>query len=279
MLGTKMTKRVNPHKIQLEAISEDSDWGLSQDTKIQFAKSNRQLSKVKTKKRKSWSVTIKKKNQYSLKLFDAELTQQEESRESFAWAFFSKKMNYTTEQVYDHPKVPAQMNNPGELEPKLQKLDKESERVLREFRKREQQGFLPPVILKTDPICGFYVEAASDLPELTLLAEYLGQVRTDKQTWHDKNDSIMELMCSGNPNTSLVVVPYVFANVARFFNGINNSQVGSKQLKQNVRTMRCQVDGKATVLLYTKRKIKRGETLLYDYNEAGKDMYPTSHFI
>ena len=34
MLGTKMTKRVNPHKIPLEAISEDSDWGLSQDTKI-----------------------------------------------------------------------------------------------------------------------------------------------------------------------------------------------------------------------------------------------------
>ena len=89
----------------------------------------------------------------------------------------------------------------------------------------------------------------------------------------------MELLCSGSPNTGLVVVPYVFANVARFFNGINNSQVGSKTLKQNVRTMRCQVDGKATVLLFTKRNIKKGETLLYDYNEAGKNMYPTDHFI
>ena len=51
MLGTKITKRVNPHKIPLETISEDSDWGLSQDTKIKFAKSKRQLSKQKTKKR------------------------------------------------------------------------------------------------------------------------------------------------------------------------------------------------------------------------------------
>ena len=188
-------------------------------------------------------------------------------------------MNYTTKQVYDHPKVPETMNNPQELEPKLQKLDKESERVLRQFREREAQGMLPPVILKTDPICGFYVEAASDLPELTLLAEYLGQVRTDTQTMTDSNDSIMELLCSGNPNSSLVVIPYVWANVARFFNGINNSQVGSKTKKQNIRTMRCQVDGKATVLLYTKRNIKKGDTLLYDYNEAGKNMYPTTHFI
>lgn len=79
------------------------------------------------------------------------------------------------------------------------------------------------MILKTDPICGFYVEAAADMPELTLLAEYLGQVRTDAQTMHDSNDSIMELMCSGNPSSSLVVIPYAWANVARFFNGINNS--------------------------------------------------------
>ena len=83
-------------------------------------------------------------------------------------------MSYTTKQVYDHPKVPESMNNPRYLERKLQKLDKESERVLKEFREREAQGVLPPVILKTDPICGFYVEAASNMPELTLLAEYLG---------------------------------------------------------------------------------------------------------
>ena len=47
VLGTKMTKRVNPHKIPLQTINEDSDgdWALSQDTKIKLIKSNRQLSK------------------------------------------------------------------------------------------------------------------------------------------------------------------------------------------------------------------------------------------
>ena len=76
-----------------------------------------------------------------------------------------------------------------------------------------------------------------------------------------------------------MVVPYQYANVARFFNGINNSEKDSKRVRQNVRSMRCQVDGRATVLLFTKRAVKKGEVLVFDYNEAGKDMYPTAHFI
>ena len=131
-----------------------------------------------------------------------------------------------------------------------------------------------------DGMQGFYVKAATDLPELALLAEYLGQVRTDQQTMYDTNDSIMELLTVPNRRTeSLVVVPYSFANVARFFNGINNSEKDSKRKKQNVRTMRCQVDGKATVLLFTKRAVKAGEVLMFDYNEAGKGLYPTEHFV
>ena len=43
--------------------------------------------------------------------------------------------------------------------------------------------------------------------------------------------------------------------------------------------MRCQVDGKATVLLFTKRGVKAGEVLMFDYNEAGKGLYPTAHFV
>ena len=109
------------------------------------------------------------------------------------------------------------------------------------------------------------------MPEFTLLAEYLGQVRNDEQIQYDTNDSIMELLSTENPKTSLVVVPYTHANIARFFNGINNSEKNSKKKRQNLRSMRCQVDGKATVLLFTKRNVKKGEILLFDYNEAGKE--------
>jgi len=93
------------------------------------------------------------------------------------------------------------------------------------------------------------------------------------------NDSIFELLCSGDPKTSLVVAPNKYSNVARFFNGINNSEKDSKKLKQNIRSMRCQVDGRVTVLLYTSKSVKKGESLRFDYNEAGKMMYPTDCFV
>ena len=95
----------------------------------------------------------------------------------------------------------------------------------------------------------------------------------------------MELLCckinpdKTDPSRSLNVVPIEYSNVARFFNGINNSELGSKSLKQNLRSMRCQVEGKATVLLYTKRAVKKGDPLVFDYNEAGKDWYPTNDFV
>ena len=50
--------------------------------------------------------------------------------------------------------------------------------------------------MKYDNCQGFYIKAAVDLPELTLLAEYLGQVRTDELTRFDTNDSIMELLAT-----------------------------------------------------------------------------------
>jgi hypothetical protein len=39
----------------------------------------------------------------------------------------------------------------------------------------------------------------------------------------------MELLSTGDSSTTLNVVPLKFANVARFFNGINNSDPSSKK--------------------------------------------------
>ena len=265
-------ERINPHK----AVT------MSQQAIAAPNLAKRQLSKQKTKKRKSYSVNLKRKRVDCLKL-TAPITdpkKRQQVTDSFAWAFFAKQMKYTDKLVYDHAYVKEHMNDAPKKEPKMQKLDKESEEVLHKFRERESQGVLPPLLMCYDGMQGFYVKAATDLPEFALLAEYLGQVRTDQQTMFDTNDSIMELLTVPNRRTeSLVVVPYSFANVARFFNGINNSDKDSKRKKQNVRTMRCQVDGKATVLLFTKRAVKAGEVLMFDYNEAGKGLYPTEHFV
>lgn len=154
---------------------------------------------------------------------------------------------------------------------------KENQEIVRQLRRREELGILPPVILKHHPQAGFYVEAAQDMKELTLLCEYAGEVRTCRQMIFDQNDSIMELLDTGDSDNSLVIAPMKFSNVGRYFNSINKSCKESKK-KQNIKSMRCQIDGKATVLIFTKRSVKKGEELLYDYNEA-KDLYPTNDFI
>lgn len=92
-----------------------------------------------------------------------------------------------------------------------------------------------------------------------------------------KNDSVMELLETGDSDTSLVIVPEHYSNIGRFFNSVNNG-VKESLKKQNLRSIRCQLDGKVTVLLYTKRAVKRGESLLYNYNEA-KECYPTDEFV
>jgi len=46
---------------------------------------------------------------------------------------------------------------------------------------------------------------------------------TEEESITSKNDSIMELLCTDDPKVTLNVVPEKFANIARFFNGINNS--------------------------------------------------------
>jgi hypothetical protein len=87
----------------------------------------------------------------------------------------------------------------------------------------------------------------------------------------------MELLDTGDSDTSLSIIPEKYSNIGRFFNGINNKLLESKK-KQNLRSIRCQLDGKVTVLLYTKRPVKKGEQLLYNYNEA-KECYPTDDFV
>jgi hypothetical protein len=229
-------------------------------------------------KRRSVSCSIKrKKNCLKVpKLIDEPLTF-DEVRESFKRAFFAKGFKYTTVQVFDSPDCPPAKNDPKLEKTLIQTLTKDNNDAIYELREREKNGILPPVYIRYDPMQGFFVEAAIDLPDLSLICEYLGEVRTSRQTVFNKNDSIMELLDTGDSETSLVFVPEKYSNVGRFFNSVNNG-VKESIKKQNLKSIRCQLDGKVTVLLYTKRAVKKGESLLYNYNEA-KECYPTDDFV
>lgn len=71
--------------------------------------------------------------------------------------------------------------------------------------------------------------AAADLPSYSLICEYLGEVRINREIIFHDNDSIMELLNTGDSETSLSIMPEKYSNVGRFFNGINNKKKGSKK--------------------------------------------------
>ena len=88
----------------------------------------------------------------------------------------------------------------------------------------------------------------------------------------------MELLKTSSSQTSLVIYPANRANIARFISGINNFDKNAMK-KQNVLSIRYDIDGKVHVLLYASKIIRKGEVLYYDYNAGSNGTYPTEDFI
>lgn len=128
---------------------------------------------------------------------------------------------------------------------------------------------------------GYDVVADKDIKEKTIICEYIGEVVSLRKCIEleaiSKNDSLMELRTGYNSDETLIIRPEKMTNMARFLNGINNTKSSSKA---NVGTVRKLAKGMPTVVLFSLRSIKKGESLLYDYNAGTTNCkYDTSGFI
>ena len=82
--------------------------------------------------------------------------------------------------------------------------------------------------------------------------------------WH-KNDSIMNLINNPSSNKSLSILPENFANISKFFSGINNSLSNKDKSKtQNLTTMRFRDGNEIKVIIYALKNIKKNEHLAFD---------------
>ena len=160
--------------------------------------------------------------------------------------------------------------------------------IYREYKSNVANGVFPPLRVKNDDNVGFVVEACENIPPKTLLIEYAGVVKRISESGDTDSDSLMILLQTDDPETSLIIDPTKAGNIARFISGINNLSYESKK-KVNVRTRRIVVDGEIHVILFSSRKIAKGEQLHYDYNAglqtsrkggegAERGFYDTSHF-
>lgn len=197
-------------------------------------------------------------------------------RESLYRALLVKDIKFDDDLYYDG-KETFHYHNDSSLEPGIQKVSEYNHKIYNKFKERTRVGNYPALEIVDDDNQGFIVKATDDIPILTLLCEYSGEVHFARKKLFDSNDSIMDLIRTPYSSTSLVIAPEKRGNIARFFSGINNNNSDKK--KQNVSSIRLDIGGSVHVLLYSSRKIKKNEVLYYDYNAGGFSGYPTEHFV
>ncbi|EPS73683.1 hypothetical protein M569_01070, partial [Genlisea aurea] len=183
---------------------------------------------------------------------------------------FSSHLTYTAS-------APRSANSAALEKDGMQLLPKHDAQTLRRCNQMMDRGEWPPLMVVYDPQEGFTVEADRFIRDLTIIAEYVGDVDFLKNREEDGGDSMMTLLTASDPSKSLVICPDRRSNIARFINGINNHVKGGKK-KMNVKCVRFDVDGECRVLLIAARDIRKGERLYYDYN-GYENEYPTHHFL
>jgi len=204
---------------------------------------------------------------------------EEKSMKSLFRALEAKGIEFNDDLVYIDKDCPKEMNN-SLLESSIQILNDENKKKYYKFKEKSRKGIYAPVEVVDDPEQRFIVRALNEMVTNTLICEYTGEVSLARNRLFDENDSIMDLIHSPTSDTSLVICPEKYGNLARFLSGINNKyKVLKKKKNQNVYSLRADIDGSVHILLLTSKKIKKGEILYYDYNAGGYNTYNTEHFV
>ena len=128
-----------------------------------------------------------------------------------------------------------------------------------------------------DHTMGLSVVATDTIFPMTLISEYSGDIYLTRDSLFINDNSIMELLHTSSADTSLTIIPHFHANLAKYLCGINNREKKSIK-KQNVKSIRININDKVRIFLFAFKTIQQGEFLYYNYNEDGYG-YPTENFI
>ena len=212
-----------------------------------------------------------KQEKYVFKIAPMENEDVETFQKSFVKAM--KKKNFI---FCDDLKFPeGKYSIPKKYFEEIQTLSTENLHVFEEFKVRSRKAVYAPLTVEVDPMQGYIVRANRSIPVHTLICEYTGSVMKKNNSTMQNEDSLFEYATIRDG--VLVIVPNPFCNLGRFISGINNFK---KNSKKNVESMKFRNEDNIHVVLYSKRKIEKGEILYYDYNNDGRKFeYDTSHFI
>lgn len=163
---------------------------------------------------------------------------------------------------------------------KIQDLSDKNKIIYYKAKLLMMYGIYPPLeIIKNDMHNGYLLKATGFIPKYTFICEYAGEVK--KSSTIDKkkvqSDSFMELISTDSADTSLDIFPDRIGNIAMFMSGINNKTM---KRYQNVKSLKCKIDGNPHILLFASKDIKESEVLYLNYNAGnGKNPQNTSYYV
>ncbi|EYU30391.1 hypothetical protein MIMGU_mgv1a024041mg, partial [Erythranthe guttata] len=193
---------------------------------------------------------------------------------SLAMALTSQNLEYSNELTYSPNMAPRSANRSSFENGGMQVLCKEDVETIKNCRALYRRGEFPPLVVAFDSLEG---EADEPIKDMTLIAEFVGDVDYIRNREEDDCDSMMTLLSSADPSKSLVACADRLGNISRFISGINNHTAKGRK-KQNIKCVRYNVDKECVVLLVANRDIAKGERLYYDYNGCEYE-YPTHYFV
>ncbi|XP_024528998.1 histone-lysine N-methyltransferase ATXR6 isoform X2 [Selaginella moellendorffii] len=229
------------------------------------------------RRRHSGSLVIYKKSRKLLPYMPSkDPSQRLEQMASLASALMTSGIEFSNELTYLPGLAPRRANRAVLEKGGMQVIGKEDKATYELCKAMCIRGEHPPLMVTRDPRQGFVVEANNHIKDMTLIAEYTGDVDFMCNREDDEGDSIMGLLFPEDASQELVICPDKRGNIARFISGINNHTSDGRK-KQNLRCIRFDIDGEVHALLVSIRDIAKGERLYYDYNAYQKE-YPTEHF-
>uniref|UniRef100_A0A2C9UQ71 [histone H3]-lysine(27) N-methyltransferase n=1 Tax=Manihot esculenta TaxID=3983 RepID=A0A2C9UQ71_MANES len=233
---------------------------------------------MKKRRRRSGSLVYQKKRRRLLPFISSQdHSERLKQMGTLASALTALQMEFSNDLTYMPGMASTSANQSKFEDGGMQVLSKEDIETLEQCRAMCRRGECPPLMVVFDACEGFTVVADGLIKDMTLIAEYTGDVDYIRNREHDDCDSMMTLLLAEDPSRSLVICPDKRGNIARFINGINNHTPDGKK-KQNCKCVRYSVNGECRVVLVATRDIAKGERLYYDYNGYEHE-YPTQHFV
>ena len=182
-------------------------------------------------------------------------TQIETFNTSFSLAMKMKQLAYTNENIYTIKKPYFKS---------IETLNENDKNIVNRFKENNSKGIYAPLEICYNVDEEFTVQATAFIKKKSLLSEYCGEIKLFSTVRYSSSNGLFTLRYSKNEFEELIIDPDSKCNLGRFFNCSTNGNAVAEIFY---------INNEPRVFIISKRDIKKGEKIYYDYNGKRDDYY------